>query len=80
MVVPRQQAGACSLRELSSRSAHPSLNGQRDLKDASVVVQGFGNVGYHAAKFLSEEDGARVIIVAERNGYVINPKGLRLNR
>ncbi|MCK1496693.1 Glu/Leu/Phe/Val dehydrogenase [Bradyrhizobium sp. 188] len=54
----------------------PGLNGRRDLKDASVVVQGFGNVGYHAAKFLSEEDDARVIAVAERDGYVANPKGL----
>ncbi|MCK1738295.1 Glu/Leu/Phe/Val dehydrogenase [Bradyrhizobium sp. 138] len=54
----------------------PGLNGRRNLKNASVVVQGFGNVGYHAAKFLSEEDGARVILVAERDGYVANPKGL----
>ncbi|WP_342740935.1 Glu/Leu/Phe/Val dehydrogenase [Bradyrhizobium sp. B117] len=31
---------------------------------------------YHVAKFLSEEDGARVIDIAERDGYVANPKGL----
>ncbi|MET4754725.1 glutamate dehydrogenase (NAD(P)+) [Bradyrhizobium sp. RT11b] len=54
------------------------LNGRRDLKEASIVVQGFGNVGYHAAKFLSEEDGARVIAVTERDGYVANPKGLSI--
>lgn len=52
------------------------LEGRRDLKDASVVVQGFGNVGYHAAKFLSEEDGARITVVVERDGYVASPKGL----
>ncbi len=52
------------------------VKGRRDLKGASVVVQGFGNVGYHAAKFLSEEDGARVTIVAERDGYVASPEGL----
>lgn len=52
------------------------LNGRRDLKGASVIVQGFGNVGYHVAKFLSEEDGARVTVVTERDGYVANPDGL----
>jgi glutamate dehydrogenase (NAD(P)+) len=54
----------------------PGLDGRRDLKGASVILQGFGNVGYHAAKFLSEEDGARVTVVAERDGYVANPEGL----
>lgn len=54
----------------------PGIVGRRDLKGASVVVQGFGNVGYHAAKFLSEEDGARITVVAERDGYVANPEGL----
>ncbi|WP_034815133.1 Glu/Leu/Phe/Val dehydrogenase [Ensifer sp. BR816] len=52
------------------------LNGKRDLKGAAVIVQGFGNVGYHAAKFVSEEDGARVTIVAERDGYVTNADGI----
>ena len=41
-----------------------------------VVVQGLGNVGYHAAKFLSEEDGARVVAVIERDGALVNAKGL----
>ncbi|TGU45651.1 Glu/Leu/Phe/Val dehydrogenase [bacterium M00.F.Ca.ET.152.01.1.1] len=53
----------------------PGIAGRRDLKGATVVVQGFGNVGYHAAKFLSE-DGARVLVIAERDGYVANPDGL----
>ena len=41
-----------------------------------VVVQGLGNVGYHAAKFLSEDDGARVIAVIERDGALLDEKGL----
>jgi len=41
-----------------------------------VVVQGLGNVGFHAAKFLSEEDGAKVVAVVERDGGVVNPAGL----
>ena len=47
-----------------------SLDGKR------VIVQGLGNVGYHAAKFLSEEDGAIVIAVIERDGAVLNEDGL----
>ncbi len=46
------------------------------LSEKSVIVQGLGNVGYHAAKFLSEEDGCRVIGVIERDGAVMNPDGL----
>lgn len=46
----------------------PGIAGRRDLKGTTVLVQGFGNVGYHTAKFLSEEDGARVLVIAERDG------------
>ncbi len=41
-----------------------------------VVIQGLGNVGYHAAKFLSEEDDCAIITVIERDGAVRNPEGL----
>jgi glutamate dehydrogenase (NAD(P)+) len=46
------------------------------LEGKRVVVQGLGNVGYHAAKFLYEEDGARVIAVIERDGVLLDDKGL----
>jgi glutamate dehydrogenase (NAD(P)+) len=49
-----------------------------DLKGKRVIVQGLGNVGYHAAKFLSEEDGAPVIGVIEYNGAVWNKGGLNI--
>lgn len=41
-----------------------------------VIVQGLGNVGYHAAKFLSEEDGARIVAVIERDGALTSDAGL----
>ena len=41
-----------------------------------IVVQGLGNVGYYAAKFLSEEDGAKIIAVIERDGALIDEAGL----
>ena len=41
----------------------------------SVIVQGLGNVGYHAAKFF-REGGAKVIALAEYEGAITNPEGL----
>ncbi|QEP42273.1 Glu/Leu/Phe/Val dehydrogenase [Ectothiorhodospiraceae bacterium BW-2] len=43
-----------------------------------IVIHGFGNVGYHAAKFLSEEDGATIIAVTDRSGAIVNPDGLNI--
>ncbi|WP_234842357.1 hypothetical protein RWA01_33925 (plasmid) [Sinorhizobium meliloti] len=45
---------------------------------ASVIVQSFGNVEYHTAKFLSEGYGARITVGAERDGHVANPEGLSM--
>ncbi|RUW98174.1 Glu/Leu/Phe/Val dehydrogenase, partial [Mesorhizobium sp. M2A.F.Ca.ET.037.01.1.1] len=56
----------------------PGLKQGRGLKWITVAVQGFGNVGYHAAKSLSEDDGALITVVAERDGYVANPEGLSI--
>src|SRR5690606_33761839 len=33
------------------------------LEGKRVIIQGLGNVGYHAAKFLSQEDGAKIVAV-----------------
>ncbi len=49
-----------------------TLNGKR------VVVQGLGNVGYHAAKFLSEEDGCLITAIIERDGALVNDDGLNV--
>lgn len=46
------------------------------LKDKRVIVQGLGNVGYHAALFLSQEDGAKITHVLERDGAVVNKDGI----
>ena len=48
------------------------------LKDKRVIVQGLGNVGYHAALFLSNEDGCLITHVIERDGSVLNPKGVNI--
>jgi glutamate dehydrogenase (NAD(P)+) len=48
------------------------------LKDKRIVVQGLGNVGYHAAKFLSEEDGAKITAIIERDGALQDDAGLNV--
>ena len=47
-----------------------TLDGKR------VIVQGLGNVGYHAAKFLSEEDGAIVTGIIEHDGALFSENGI----
>ena len=54
--------------------ARSGLSGTLDGK--RVIVQGLGNVGYHAAKFLSEEDGAKIIAIIERDGALVDEDGL----
>jgi glutamate dehydrogenase (NAD(P)+) len=41
-----------------------------------VIVQGLGNVGFHIAKFLSEEDGCKIVGVVERDGAIVNANGI----
>jgi glutamate dehydrogenase (NAD(P)+) len=46
------------------------------LEGKRVIVQGLGNVGYHAVKFLSEEDGVKIIGIIEREGALLSEQGL----
>lgn len=46
------------------------------LEGKKTIVQGLGNVGYHAAKFFEEEDGAKIIAILERDGALLNENGL----
>ncbi|WP_299966965.1 Glu/Leu/Phe/Val dehydrogenase [uncultured Roseobacter sp.] len=51
-----------------------------DLDGKRIIVQGLGNVGYHAAKFLSEEDGSVITGVIERDGALFNPDGIDVEK
>ena len=53
-----------------------NMTGSMDGK--TCVIQGLGNVGYHAAKFLSEEDGVIITAVIERDGALINDDGINI--
>jgi len=46
-----------------------------NLRNAMIAVEGFGNVGSFAAKFLSEY-GAKIVAVSDIEGCVYNPQGL----
>jgi len=61
---------ACSYEDdMKSIGLETGLEGKR------VVVQGLGNVGYHAAKFC-QNGGALIIGLVEYEGAISNPKGL----
>ena len=68
-----------ALREFFRESQDVSragLSGSLDGK--KIIVQGLGNVGYHAAKFLSEEDGSVIIGIIERDGALLDEGGLNI--
>lgn len=58
--------------DIAAAKLSGTLDGKR------VIVQGLGNVGYHAAKFLSEEDGCVITGIIERDGALTDDKGLNV--
>jgi len=61
---------ACAQKEdMKALGLTPGLEGKR------IAIQGLGNVGYHAARFC-REGGAVVVAIAEREGAILNARGL----
>jgi glutamate dehydrogenase (NAD(P)+) len=61
---------ACNVAEdMMALGLTAGLEGKR------VIVQGLGNVGFHAAKFC-REGGAVIVAIAEYDGAIANPAGL----
>lgn len=50
-----------------------------DLKKASVAIEGFGNVGQFAAKYMSE-NGCRLVAVSDSQGIIHNDNGIDFNK
>jgi len=66
--------GACDIAaDMRALGLEPGLAGKR------FIVQGLGNVGYHAAKYM-EEGGAILVGVAEYEGAIHDPKGMEVDR
>ncbi|SFS76738.1 Glu/Leu/Phe/Val family dehydrogenase [Halostagnicola kamekurae] len=57
---------------LAAREAFDYLG--KDLEDATVAVQGYGNAGWIAAKLI-DEMGAKVVAASDSSGGVYNPDG-----
>ena len=61
---------ACSIAEdMKKLGLEPGLEGK------TTILQGLGNVGYHAAKFM-QEGGAIIIAIAEHMGAIHSEAGL----
>jgi len=61
-----------ALREFFRHPEDVAVSGlSGSLEGKRVIVQGLGNVGYHASKFFSEEDGVKITAVIERDGELI---------
>ena len=56
--------------DVKKTGLQPGLQGKR------IIVQGLGNVGYHAALFLSTEDKAIITHVMERDGAIVDSNGI----
>jgi glutamate dehydrogenase (NAD(P)+) len=48
------------------------------LEGKTVIIQGLGNVGYHTAKILEAEDGAKIIGIIEHDGALMDLNGLNV--
>lgn len=44
-----------------------------------VIIQGLGNVGYHAAHCLQEEEDVLIVGVIERDGAILNDRGINVD-
>jgi len=66
------------LREVCDHAEDMKALGlERGIEGKRVVVQGLGNVGYHAAKFCAE-GGAKLVGIAEYEGAIYDAKGIDL--
>ena len=69
-----------SLREFCSDPVEMNALGlTMGLKGKTMILQGFGNVGYHSVKFLTERGEAKLVGVQEIDGGTYNEDGLDLS-
>jgi len=68
----REEATGRGVALVTRRYADHAWGG---LEGKTVALQGFGNVGSYAAKFL-DESGAKIVSVADSSAAVRNPNGL----
>ncbi len=47
-----------------------------DLKNARVIIQGYGNAGFYAANLLHDEYGCKIIGISDSKGGILNNDGI----
>jgi glutamate dehydrogenase (NAD(P)+) len=77
---PISLGGSLGREEATGRGVvYVTIEALRHLKlpieQATVAIQGFGNVGSHTA-LIMQQQGARVVAVSDVSGGIYNPKGL----
>jgi glutamate dehydrogenase/leucine dehydrogenase len=72
--IPLDEIGATGFG-LAIAAEVAAARASMELRGARVVVQGFGAVGMHAARFLSQR-GARLVAASDSHGAVFNAPGL----
>ncbi len=88
---PVSQGGIAGRKEATGRGVQfgirEAFKHKEDLKRCGlsgglerkrIAIQGFGNVGYHVARFLSEEDGCRIVAIGDVAGGLMNADGLNI--
>ncbi|CAG9324047.1 unnamed protein product [Blepharisma stoltei] len=61
---------------LSDLELTESLGLTNNLDNKSYIIQGFGNVGYYIAKFVTENAKGKIVGILEKDGGTYNPEGL----
>ncbi len=78
--IPLDQVGATGFGLAVSAEVAQHYAGI-DLRGATVSVQGFGNVGQHAARYLADEKrGAVIVSATDLDGTIYNPDGLDIEK
>ena len=67
------QGGAYVLEEAVNQR---HITGLSSLKDAAVIVQGYGNVGFNIASILNQDYGCRIVGICDSKGGIYSEDGL----
>jgi glutamate dehydrogenase (NAD(P)+) len=63
-----------------NETTHDTTQFSSDLDDLTVIIQGFGAVGAHAARLLCQQiPNAKIIGISDISGYLYNEDGLPIN-
>jgi glutamate dehydrogenase (NAD(P)+) len=67
------QGGAYVLEEAVKQK---NIEGFSTLKDTAVVIQGYGNVGFHISQILHDDYGCRIVGICDSKGGIYSEDGL----